>query len=117
MTIWASLARIRDISRLVLAAIERDDLEDIERLSLEGKALLKVVQPVLDRMRDESSLPDDIGEQLEALTASYQAIVGGLAQRRDEIGKTLEEVRRLRIRVNGSSLENSVGPAHVDWTT
>ena len=117
MTIWGSLARIRNISRLVLAAIERDDLEEIERLSLEAKALLKVVQPVLDRMRDEASLPDDIGIQLEELSASYQAIVGGLRHRRAEVGRALEEVRRLRIRVHGAGLEDATEPTHVDWTT
>jgi hypothetical protein len=117
MTIWASLARIRNISRLVLAAIERDDIEEIERLSREGKALLAVVQPVLDRMKEESTLPDDIGTQLEELSASYQAIIGGLKRRRDEIGRTLEDVRRTRVRLRKAGLAADSGPPTVDRTT
>lgn len=117
LNIWASLARIRDLSRMVLAAIERDDLEEIERLSRESNALLAVVEPVLDRMKEDSTLPADIGVQLRELASTYQAITSALQERRDSVGRGLKEVRRNRARLKGAGLNITSEPSLIDRTT
>jgi len=117
LSIWASLSRLRDISRLVLAAIERDDLKEIERLSREGNALVKVVQPVLERMRAESSITEDMGSQLEALQASYEAIMGGLEKRRDMLAGELADLRRCRAHLKRVGLRRDPGPSLFNRTT
>ena len=92
--LWAALARLRDVSRLVLAAIERDDLDQVHRCSREADVLVASV-----RAYQESGEPlsEEACEMIEQITVANQRVVDGLQGR---IRETSAELARSR---DGSS--------------
>lgn len=114
LDVWGSLARLRDISRLVLGAIDRDDLDGVARLAREADALVELLKPALQEVPAGSPLPEDLKEQLTGLSGSYRAILAGLRERRDEVSGRLVELRRTRGRLRSAGLRDRPGPGLLD---
>jgi hypothetical protein len=117
MGIWAALARLRDISRLVLAAIERNDLEGIQRLAHEGDALAKIVQPCLPPPGSDTPLPARLEADLADLADAYRAIARGLEARRAETLTEVRAVRRTRLRLAATHRAAETRPTVLDRST
>ena len=114
---WDALKRLRDISRLVLAAIERDDLDEVARLAREGDALTAIVAPVIASHQGRPELPEGVDDELTELGHAYSNIVAGLGRRARETQRELGDVRRTRTQLRLVGLKGSDEPAMVDRQT
>jgi hypothetical protein len=84
------LARLRDVSRLVLVAIEQDDLQRVSQLAREADTL---VASVLAYQETEHSLSDEARALVEQIAAANQRVIANLM---DEMRATEQEVTRVR---------------------
>jgi hypothetical protein len=112
---WAGLARLREISRLVLASIELDDLDAVARLAGEGDTIIRSLEPLFGSRAD---LDPEIRLLLEDVSRGHQRIVECLAERRAQTSTDLAALRASRgklraLRLNGPAQ----GGASVDRTT
>lgn len=95
--LWAALARLRDVSRLVLVAIDRDDMDAVSRLAKEADTLVAGVRAYQD---SSEPLCDDARGMIEQISAANRRIVDGLRDRMqstsDELVRTRESRARLK---------------------
>ena len=94
---WAALARLRDVSRLALVAIDRDDLDAVSRLAREADTLVSGVRAY---QSSDQPLCDDAREMIEQISAANRRIVDDLRDRMqstsDELGRARESRARLK---------------------
>ncbi len=93
---WEKLKRIRSLSRLVLVALEEDDVDRVERLSKESERLMAEIRPtveargeVVERNEDDIQMRELLGE----LGRMNQRILEVLDERREEVRAELGRVR------------------------
>ena len=99
LNIWAALSRLRDVSRLVLAAIDRSDVTTIEHLARESDALIKLLRPVLETRPGGLPMPQEASAELEILSGTFRAIVAGLEDQADEVYKKMGELKQAKGRL------------------
>lgn len=99
---WNNLNELKNNSTLVLAALESDDCELVERLARESEALLAEIRPEIEARlfspdrTDEDMQIVDVLKELETLNG---AIRDRLSERREEVVKELGEVRTNKLRL------------------
>ncbi len=101
---WQALRRLRNVSRLILVAIERDDLEAIERLADESQHLIDELRPALDGTKPDPEFAEPFAE----IGAMNQMIVARLKERRDEVAREIAEAGAMRRNLRGL---RDLGPA------
>lgn len=102
--LWAALARLRDVSRLVLVAIERDDLDAVGRLAREADTLVAGVQAYQE---SDQPLCDDARELIEQIAAANRRIVDGLRDRMQSTSDELGRARESRARLKAVKMPNA----------
>lgn len=112
--VFVPLRRLRDISRLVLVAIEREDTEEIERLAHESQDLIERMRPLMESPAWKTRLPQGTSLQIEALARSWRAIVEGLEFRATEVRERLWELRRTKTRTRRFGLHKGPGDTVID---
>ena len=94
--LWAALARLRDVSRLVLVAIGKDDIDGASRLAREAAIL---VDGVRANQNSDHPLCDDAREMIEQISAANHRIVDSLRDRMRSTSDELGRARRSRARL------------------
>ncbi len=87
-----TLRRLRDVSQLILVAIEHDDTVEIERLANESERLIDTVRPAFEGTGAEAASTDLIDE----IAAMNRMIVRRLQERRAEVAAELCAASQLR---------------------
>ncbi len=93
--LWTALSRLRNVSRLVLAAIQRNDLDSVQQLAREGDALVKCIEPILGSSSD-AALAENMGSILEEVSILHRRILESLTTERDAVAQELAKVRETR---------------------
>ncbi len=99
--IWAALARLRDVSRLVLVAIEDGDLERVARLAAETETLVAGLTSGGD---SNSALSDEARALIEQITSSNRQVMERLTEEMRVTELEIHRVRQSRIRLKASKL-------------
>lgn len=115
--IWAALARLRDVSRLVLAAIERDDLDQVHRFAKEADVLVAGVKAYQE---SDEPLSDEARAMIEEIAAANRRVVDGLQGRLRATSAELARSREGRSRLKAVKMPPSAvsgAPSLVDRNT
>jgi hypothetical protein len=89
---WTVLDRLRTTSQLVLIALERDDVETVERLSREADDMIATIRPELDAR----AAADEEGD-FRPLVFELQRLNGRVLERLEEKKReTLERLGQIR---------------------
>ena len=109
---WVELRRLRDVSGLVLVAIERDDLDEVGRLANESARLIETISGSLPSMdaKDPGAPSDTIG-LLDAVRAMNARIVARLGERMRDTAREIGGVRGRSSRLRSSF---AAGPCIAD---
>jgi|GEM_PF-4136647 cysteinyl-tRNA synthetase len=108
---WAKLTRLRDLSRLILAAATEDDIEAVERFSAESEAMIEALRNDLDA----GSAPAEAKELLAEVTAMHRRISNELEERLLATAKELAALRSHRHHLRTLRLHGTdCGPARID---
>lgn len=99
--LWPALDELRRTSRLVLVALEEDDLDRVQMLAARSQELAGIVESGLAGHPSSPALAETLGE----LRAMNDRIVQVLAERRDAAAASVAEARRQRFRVVASRRE------------
>jgi hypothetical protein len=94
--LWAALARLRDVSRLVLVAIDKDDIHGVSRLAREADTLVDSVRAY---QNSDQLRCDDAREMIEQISAANHRIVDDLQDRMRTTSDELGRARRSRARL------------------
>jgi chorismate mutase len=101
--LWPALDELRRTSRLVLIALEADDLDRVQTLAARSQELASTVE---NGLKDHPSSPK-LATILRELHAMNDRIVTVLAERRAEAAQAVAETRRQRFRVVASRPQRS----------
>jgi len=99
---WDDLQELRNVSRLVLAALETGDLDRVESLARRSEDLIGHVRPVIEvraRATDRTEDDDRLTGVVEDLEAMNDRVLEVLAEKRDEALELLGAVRGHRLRL------------------
>lgn len=108
---WAKLTRLRDLSRLILAAAAEDDIEAVERFSSESEALIEALGQDLE----DGSAPPEARELLDDVTAMHRRITAELEARLVATARELAALRSHRHHLRTLRLHGTdCSPARVD---
>jgi hypothetical protein len=102
--VWAGLNRLRAISRLVLVAIEQEDLERVAELSRESETIIAALKNHSGPSADAEfvrTLLDEIGQ-------ANRRIVEELKERMFDTSRELARTRETRYRLRAAGMP---GPA------
>ena len=100
--LWERLAEVRSLSRLILVALEEDDVVEVERLARRSDRAMAEIGPRLEARRlDGGGSEDDamLGEILADLKRMNDRILEELALRAAETRESLGELRHARLRL------------------
>ncbi len=100
--IVAALERLRDVSRLTLDAIERDDVGALENCANEGDALVKALCAEQDGFGD-----DETRGLLADVRQMNGRILARVREERDRVAAELVRVGTARARLSASQFESS----------
>lgn len=106
--IWAALARLRDVSRLVLVAIENDDLDQVNRLAKEADVLVASIKAYRE---SDQPLSDEARAMIEEISAGNRRVVEGLNQRLSETSAELTRTRAGRAKLKAVKLPPTAATA------
>ncbi len=113
--VWAQLARVRDISRLVLVAIETNDLPEVQRLSRESNEILASLRA---QREEEGGLSPEFQEIINVIGNQNRRIVEELQSRMLDLKSELATVRQSRARIKSSQLPSAnLQPTSLDRET
>jgi hypothetical protein len=96
----AALLRLRDVSRLALDAIERDDVGALENCANEGDALVRALTEASDALSDEETRG-----LLEDVRRMNERILVRVREERDRVAAELVRVGTARARLAAARLE------------
>ncbi|MEZ6195552.1 MAG: hypothetical protein R3F20_07470 [Planctomycetota bacterium] len=99
--LWAGLDEMRRISRLILVALEEDDLDRVQALARRSSELTALVERELG---DAADADGELAECLFELSRMNGRIVEVLRSRRDEARDAMAEARRRRFQVVGRQI-------------
>ncbi|HGY92703.1 MAG TPA: hypothetical protein ENK43_16155 [Planctomycetes bacterium] len=99
---WQRLTRLRSISRLVLAALEEDDVDRVKALSEEAEERMGEIRPIIesrlqdpDRTEDDEQLADMVGD----LKLMNDRILDVLSVKTEETRRAIGEAKEARLRL------------------
>lgn len=101
--LWEQLARLRDLSRLVLAAAAEDDIERMQRYCAESEALVALVAPELAARTDDTEAHRLLGE----ITALQQRVREELRSLAHVTARELAALRTTRSRFRALRLHGT----------
>ncbi|MCA9321053.1 MAG: hypothetical protein KDB53_09975 [Planctomycetes bacterium] len=99
---WQTITRLRSSSRLILSALEHDDVDEVERLSRAAERDMAIIRPVIEaRADDPDRNPEDaqLAEMVAGLKDMNDRILEVLAEKRRETLDRLGELRSNRLRL------------------
>lgn len=108
---WQALSRLRDVSRLVLVALEHEDYREAEKLSRESASLLHFLQ---NEASVDAPRSAEFTSALSELARANRQIVAGLFTKRDATKQELADVRAHRSRVRPVKLPGHQTGTRVD---
>ena len=99
---WLALHRVRQASRLILVALDDDDLDQVQRLSRVCARDMDRIRPAIEARLDRADRTEDdeaLAVMLRELSLANDRIVQTLMERRRETAEALGEVRSNRLRI------------------
>jgi hypothetical protein len=101
--VFAALERLRDVSRLALAAIERDDVAALESCAFETESLLRALASVSTDDLDDP----EAGDLLDDVRRMNARIVESVRAERDRAAKELVALGATRSRLAASRRDDA----------
>ncbi len=99
---WEKLSQVRTISRLILNALEVNDIEEVERLSRESDALMAQIKPIIEERAAAVERTEDdlhLKELLIELQKMNDRILEEVVLHRDATKKELCTIRENKLRL------------------
>ena len=99
---WQTLTRLRTSSRLILAALEDDDVEQVERLSRDAERDMASIRPIVDaRVADSDRTEEDeqMAEMLRDLKDMNDRILEVLSVKSTETSTRIGEIRENKLKL------------------
>ncbi|MCB9834113.1 MAG: hypothetical protein H6807_16750 [Planctomycetes bacterium] len=99
---WKKLAEIRSLSRLVLVALEEENVEEVERLSRDSERLMAEIRPTVEARGQAAERNEDdllLRELLGELATMNQRILEELDLRREAVRAELGRVREGKLKL------------------
>ncbi len=99
---WKRLTRLRAISRLILAALEEDDVDRVKALSEEAEERMAEIRPIIEsRLQDPDRTEDDaqLAEMVGDLKLMNDRILDVLSVKAEETRRAIGEAKETRLRL------------------
>lgn len=116
-TFWKNLERIRNCSRLVLAALAENDVERVEQVTRESETLMAEIAPVLEERRQDPNRNEDdemLFEIVHELKQMNTRIIDELKVRADETRVEIGRIRESRLKLVHHRPQLSIHPSILD---
>lgn len=117
---WSNLERIRSCSRLVLTAIEQDDIAEVERITKESETLMAEIRPIIEERRQDPNRNEHdevLFEIVNELKKMNDRIIEELQVRAEETRVEIGRIRENRLKLVHHRPNLNINPSLLDRQT